>query len=89
MSFRGSGLNAHCKRLLLDYAFGPMDVARVEFRADARNARSLRAMEKIGAVREGTLRSNCTAPEGRRDSAVLSTLREEYLSGPSSKHSAL
>ena len=82
--FRGSRLNAHCKRLLLDFASGQMDVARGEFRADARNARSLRAVEKLGAVREGTLRSNCAAPGGRRNCAVLSILRDEYLSGPSS-----
>ncbi|MFK8057631.1 MAG: GNAT family N-acetyltransferase [Saprospiraceae bacterium] len=76
--FRGSGLNTHCKQLLLDYAFKTVGFERVEFRSDARNARSIRAMEKIGAVREGTLRSNCTSPEGRRDSAVLSILKGEW-----------
>ena len=77
--FRGKGLNTHCKYLLLKYAFEHLNLERVEFRADNNNARSIQAMKNIGATVEGVLRSNCTAPNGRRDSIVLSILRNEWL----------
>lgn len=77
--FRGTGLNRHCKYLLLKYAFEYLNLERVEFRADNNNARSIQAMKNIGATIEGVLRSNCTAPNGRRDSIVLSILRNEWL----------
>lgn len=77
--FQGTGLNAHCKYLLLRCAFEDLGMERVEFRADARNARSIAAMKGIGCTVEGILRSNgVTAQGGRRDSIVLSILRPEW-----------
>lgn len=77
--FQGSGLNKHCKFLLLQFAFEELEVDRVEFRADARNARSIAAMKSIGCTEEGILRSNCRSVDGRRDSIVLSILKLEWL----------
>jgi RimJ/RimL family protein N-acetyltransferase len=80
--FRGSGLNKHCKFLLLQLAFETLDAVRVEFRADARNERSIAAMKSIGCIPEGILRNNMPLQEGgRRDSIVLSILKEEWDSG--------
>jgi len=79
--FQGNGLNVHCKQLLLTHAFETWNMHRVEFRADARNAHSIAAMKGIGCTVEGVLRSNCAAPEGRRDSIVLSILKPEWESG--------
>ncbi len=77
--FRGSGLNKHCKYLLLQFAFETMGCERVEFRADARNERSIAAMKSIGCVPEGILRNNMPLAEGgRRDSIVLSILKNEW-----------
>jgi RimJ/RimL family protein N-acetyltransferase len=76
--FQGTGLNRHCKYLMLEYAFDHLEYERVEFRADANNARSIAAMKSIGCTVEGILRSNCTSPTGRRDSIVLSILRTEW-----------
>lgn len=78
--FQGTGLNKHCKFLLLEFAFEAVGAERVEFRADAKNTRSIAAMKSIGCTEEGILRSNCTAPMGRRDSIVLSILKEEWYS---------
>lgn len=78
--FQGTGLNKNCKYLLLSFAFDDLKADRVEFRADALNARSIAAMKSIGCVEEGILRSNCASPTGRRDSIILSVLREEWLS---------
>jgi len=77
--FRGTGLNKHCKFLLLQFAFETLNALRVEFRADARNERSIAAMKSIGCVPEGILRNNMPLQEGgRRDSIVLSILKEEW-----------
>jgi|26BtaG_2_1085354.scaffolds.fasta_scaffold00003_149 RimJ/RimL family protein N-acetyltransferase len=77
--FQGSGLNKQCKLLLLEFAFEEWNLDRVEFRADTRNVRSIAAMKSIGCKVEGVLRNNCAAPSGRRDSIVLSILREEWF----------
>ena len=77
--FQGTGLNRHCKFLLLDFAFNSLQMERVEFRADALNARSIAAMKAIGCTVEGVLRSNQLRSNGRRrDSIILSILREEW-----------
>lgn len=77
-AFQGTGLNTNCKFLLLEFAFDVMHVKRVEFRADANNARSIAAMKCIGCTVEGILRSNCKSPTDRRDSIVLSILKTEW-----------
>jgi RimJ/RimL family protein N-acetyltransferase len=80
--FRGTGLNKHCKFLLLSFAFEKLGMERVEFRADNNNSRSIAAMKSIGCKVEGILRSNMpTQIEGiRRDSIVLSILKDEWFS---------
>ena len=76
--FRRTGLNRHCKLLLLTHAFEALKMERVEFRADAKNAKSIAAMQGIGCTLEGTLRNNCTAENGRRNSVVLSIIKSEW-----------
>ncbi len=78
-NFQGTGLNLHCKFLLLQFAFDTMKMERVEFRADADNAKSIAAMKKIGCVEEGILRSHLPKyGGGRRNSILLSILRSEW-----------
>ena len=81
--FHGTGLNKHCKFLLLQFAFEQLGLARVEFRADARNERSIAAMKSIGCKIDGILRSNMPTMEDgiRRDSIVLSILKDEWFDG--------
>ena len=75
----GTGLNEHCKLLLLEFAFETIGFERVEFRADNRNKRSIAAMKKIGCTVEGILRNHLPTSDGtRRDSIVLSMLKEEW-----------
>ena len=77
--YRGSGLNRHCKFLLLRYAFEELQMDRVELKGDALNTRSRRAMLKIGATEEGTLRSHTLMHDGRRrDTVYYSILRTEW-----------
>jgi RimJ/RimL family protein N-acetyltransferase len=80
-AFRGTGLNKHCKFLLLQFAFETVGMERVEFRADNNNNRSIAAMKSIGCKVEGVLRSHMPTrnSEVRRDSIVLSILKEEWF----------
>ena len=80
-NFRGTGLNKHCKFLLLQFAFETLGMERVEFRADNNNQRSIAAMKSIGCKVEGVLRNHMptSGSEVRRDSIVLSILRNEWF----------
>lgn len=78
-SFQRTGLNKHCKYLLFEFAFETMKMERIELRADTNNERSIKAMQSIGCVIEGELRSNVIRLDGkRRNTLVLSILREEW-----------
>jgi N-acetyltransferase len=80
--FQRTGLNRHCKLLLLTYLFEKWGMERLEFRADAKNAKSIAAMKAIGCVEEGILRNHMpTADGGRRDSIIFSILKTEWFGG--------
>ena len=80
--YRGTKLNKHCKFLLLSFAFEQLGMERVEFRADAANARSVAAMKSIGCTVDGILRKSMPKRQGgRRDSIVLSILKDEWFGG--------
>lgn len=84
--FQGTKLNKRCKYLLLKFAFENLQMERVEFRADNNNERSINAMKSIGCKVDGVLRSNMPTADGsRRDSIVLSILREEWFDGVKEK----
>jgi RimJ/RimL family protein N-acetyltransferase len=75
---RGTGFNRRIKDLMLKRAVG-RGFRRVEFRVDARNARSQAAMTKLGAVREGVLRADRITWTGHvRDTVLFSILAEEW-----------
>ena len=79
--FRGTGLNKHCKYLLLEYAFNTEGYIRIEFKADNLNERSKAAMRKIGATEEGVFRSHMQMPYGRRrDTVYFSIINTEWES---------
>jgi len=78
--FQRSGLNRHCKLLLLSFTFETLGAERVALRADNNNKRSIAAMKAIGCTEEGVLRSHLLLPNGRRrDSIILSILKEEWF----------
>ncbi|CAN5513814.1 GNAT family protein [soil metagenome] len=77
--FRGSGLNRHCKFLLLQYIFEVLKYERAELKTDALNLQSRKAIKKIGATEEGILRSHTLMNNGRRrDTVYYSILKEEW-----------
>ncbi|MBN7811189.1 GNAT family N-acetyltransferase [Algoriphagus sp. H41] len=77
--FHRTGLNRHCKFLLLDYAFGYLGAKRVEFKTDERNTVSRTAIQKIGGQQEGILRNHTLLYDGfRRNTVYYSILDCEW-----------
>lgn len=79
LEFQRTAVNTECKYLLLRHAFEVLGAIRVQFKTDLRNERSQRALERIGAVKEGVLRNHMILPDGRiRDSVYYSILDREW-----------
>jgi len=75
----GTHVNPACKLLLMAHAFGTWGVARVAYRVEARNTRSIAAVTKLGARPEGRLRGHRVAADGtRQDSLYFSVLADEW-----------
>ncbi len=75
----GSDVNPTAKILMFGHAFDQLGVGRVALRCDHRNARSHRAIERLGAVFEGTLRHFRPAADGTvADVDYFSVLRDEW-----------
>jgi len=75
----GTGCNAEAKLLLMGHAFEALELERVGFRTDIRNERSQRAIERLGAVKEGVHRHEMRRRDGSwRDSVHYSVLRFEW-----------
>ncbi len=75
--FRGTGVNTAAKYLLLRHAFEKLDCVRVQFRTDSRNLRSQRAIEKVGAVKEGVLRKDFLFPDGYQRSTIFYSIVDD------------
>ena len=78
-AFQGSRVNPESKYLLLRHAFEKLEAVRVQFKTDLNNHHSQRAIEKLGAKREGVLRRYQTRANGTtRDTVMYSVIAEEW-----------
>jgi RimJ/RimL family protein N-acetyltransferase len=78
--FQRTGLNHHCKFLLLQFCFEQWGLERVEFRANVLNDKSIAAMKSIGCIEEGILRSHLAGADGdRRTTMILSILKDDWF----------
>jgi RimJ/RimL family protein N-acetyltransferase len=74
-----SHLNTACKRLLLEHAFEALGCVAVAFHTDELNEDSQRAIERLGAQREGVLRAHRRRVDGSlRNTVCFSILAEEW-----------
>jgi len=74
----GHGYATEAAQALLEWAFETLDLNRVQAEADTRNVASARVLEKLGFVREGTLREDCIVDGDVSDSWVYGLLRREW-----------
>jgi RimJ/RimL family protein N-acetyltransferase len=74
-----TGINTEAKLLLLTRAFDELGAVRVVWHTDIRNERSQRAIERLGASREGVLRMHKLRPDGSwRDTVQYSMTADEW-----------
>jgi RimJ/RimL family protein N-acetyltransferase len=77
--FQGTGLNKACKFELLNFGFEKIQFRRIQFSADLENEKSQRAIEKLGAIKEGLFRNNYIDSEGKsRDDVYYSIISEDW-----------
>ncbi len=78
-SAQRTGVNTHCKYLLLEYAFETLNCIAVEFRTHWHNQPSRVAIEKLGAKQDGVLRNHQFDKTGNlRDTVVYSIIDREW-----------
>ena len=70
-------VNASCKQLLLTFCFETLGFIRVQFKTDERNERSQKAIERLGAVKEGLIRNERILSNGYIRNAVLYSITKE------------
>ena len=77
--YQRTAVNTECKYLLLGHAFETLGAIRVQLKTDFRNERSQKAIERIGAKKEGVLRNHMILPDGSiRHSVFYSVLDTEW-----------
>jgi RimJ/RimL family protein N-acetyltransferase len=79
--YQGRGYMREALATLLDYAFGPLGLRRIEADVDPRNAASIRLLEKLGFRREGHLRQRWRVGDEVQDSLFYGLLRDDRRSG--------
>lgn len=70
--------NTESKYLFLRHCFESLGCVRVSLKTDARNVRSQRAIERLGAAREGVLRKHMNVKGYQRDTVYYSILDNEW-----------
>jgi N-acetyltransferase len=78
-AYQRTVVNTEAKFLMLRHAFETLGCVRVQLKTDVRNIRSQRAIERLGALREGILRDHMILPDGSlRSSVYYSILAAEW-----------
>ena len=76
----GHGYATEAARALLEWGFDTLDLNRVQAETDTRNVASARVLDKLGFVREGTLREDCVVNGEVSDSWVFGLIRRDWQS---------
>lgn len=75
-SVQHTAINTECKYLLLQYAFEVWGAIRVQLKTHHLNFKSQRAIERLGAIKEGTLRNHMIMPDGSYRHSVFYSITE-------------
>ncbi len=74
-----TAINTNCKYLLLQYCFEILNFQRVQIKTDHENYRSQKAIERIGAIKEGVLRNHMIRKDGTiRHTVMYSITKEDW-----------
>jgi RimJ/RimL family protein N-acetyltransferase len=75
---RGKGYGTEAVQIMVDHLFLTKDIVRIQAVTNVENLPSQRVLEKVGFVREGTLRRVSHTEQKRGDAYIYSILREEW-----------
>ena len=78
----GKAYATEAVRAMLQWAYGALDLNRVEAELDTRNAASARVLEKLGFEREGLRREDCIVSGEVSDSWIYGLLRRDWKADP-------
>lgn len=79
--YQRSFVNTNCKYLILQYCFEELNFVRVQFKTDERNITSQKAIERLGAIKEGVLRNEKILQNGYiRNSVIYSITNSDWIS---------
>ncbi len=87
--YRGKGYGQDALRVILNYAFGELNLYRVGLHVIAYNRAAIKAYERAGFVREGAQRGAVQRQGERHDLLLYGILREEWLALQSQAAGAL
>ncbi len=77
-AYWGKGYMDECLRVAIDYAFGPLDLNRIEADIDPRNVDSAKSLVRLGFRQEGVLRERWIVAGEVSDTAYYGLLRAEW-----------
>ncbi|MFJ7890844.1 GNAT family N-acetyltransferase [Lysinibacillus xylanilyticus] len=78
-AFWRTAINTNCKYLLLQYCFEVLNLQRVQIKTDHENLRSQKAIERLGATKEGVLRNHMVRKDGTiRHTVMYSITPQEW-----------
>jgi len=78
----GKGYATEAVSAMLQWAYGALDLNRVEAELDTRNAASARVLEKLGFEREGLRREDCVVSGEVSDSWIYGLLKRDWKDDP-------
>jgi [ribosomal protein S5]-alanine N-acetyltransferase len=81
-AYWGSGTMREALTGLIDHAFGPMALRRLEAEIDPRNTASAALLQRLGFMQEGLLRQRWFTKGALSDSGLYGLLRDDWLSRP-------
>lgn len=74
-----TAINTNCKFLLLQHCFESLQLNRVQIKTGHENVRSQKAIERLGAIKEGVLRNHMIRKEGMiRHTVMYSVIAEDW-----------
>ncbi|MEG2707624.1 MAG: GNAT family protein [Vagococcus sp.] len=75
----GKGLGYEALRLMISYVFEELKLNRLQLEVFSHNKRGIRAYEKVGFVKEGTLRQTRKYEDHFFDEVIMSILKQDYV----------
>lgn len=81
----GLGYATEVAKMFIEFGFTQLNLHRISATCDPRNIGSVKVLEKVGMVREGTIRDDFLIHNGWRDSHLYGILEHEWLEQTTSK----